>query len=82
MPADLQQSALTRMQEALVKGIQANPFFAGIEVMYERLENIEYQILSNLKQRTGICILVLTPFAKVSKPAAPGRMFSARMVNP
>lgn len=75
------QGQMQTIQEDLVKKAKAAESLADVPILHERIQDIENEILRSLgpftevNQKTGICVVVLTPRARATKPNLPGPYF-------
>lgn len=65
------EPALETLQLGVVRLITAQPYFAQVPVIHERMKNLESELNKALNVLKGIAILVLTPSGKNSTPGSP-----------
>lgn len=80
MPEDPKDEAQT-LQEDLASLIAKGVGLAGVPVLTERLKDVESEIeralggLTATDSKAGLCVIVVTPQVKASKPNLPGPYF-------
>jgi hypothetical protein len=71
-----QLGLLAGIQEACAERLRTDGFFTNIEVITERLGDIEKRINQSLGSiKAGICVIIVTPVANVTSPNLAGPYF-------
>jgi len=66
---------LESLQDELATTLQKSEFFAPMPIITEKLQDIENEIARALGSLGGVCVIVVTPRARVGTPNLPGPQF-------
>lgn len=75
MPAN--EKFASDMRDALKAMMEADPYYADIAIITERLQNIDAKVESIVGKAGGICIVLVTPAFDTPLPNLPGANFDA-----
>lgn len=69
------ETFISDLRESVKALTEADPYFADIPIVTERLKNIQGRIDEVVGRLNGICLILVTPGVKESMPNVPGAHF-------
>ena len=73
--SEIRSAISHKLQDELVLKLKSDAELANIDIFTEKTKDIETEIDNSLGSLKGICMIVITPRLKASKPNVPGPMF-------